>query len=154
MSRQARIDTPDEGAEAPLARESTAVESPREEVPRGGGGRGINQVTLVGRLTRDPELRVTTEGIARAWFVLAVPRPFAGRDGDRDADFISVVAWRQLGTVVGEHLTKGRLVGITGRLQVRQIEDGSGGWKTSAEVVADSVAFLDPPRKTAAEEQT
>ena len=90
---------------------------------------------------------MTGEGVARAWFVLAVPRPYANRDGERDADFISVVAWRQLAGVIGEHLTKGRLVGVTGRLQVHQLEDGNGGWKTSAEVVADQVVFLDPPRR-------
>jgi len=154
MPRQVRIESVEDSTnDQPPREESAPAESPREEQPRGGGGRGINQVALVGRLARDPDLRVTGEGVPRSWFVLAVPRSFAGRDGDRDADFISIVAWRQLATVVGEHLTKGRLVGVTGRLQVRQIEDGSGGWKTSAEVVADTVAFLDPPRKPAGEEQ-
>ncbi|MDR7547523.1 MAG: single-stranded DNA-binding protein [Armatimonadota bacterium] len=152
MPRQARTEVPEEEARQPLEPEASAVESPREDAPRGGGGRGINQVTLVGRLARDPEVRMTAEGVARAWFVLAVPRAFAGRDGERDADFISIVAWRQLATVVGEHLTKGRLVGITGRLQVRQFEDGAAGWKTSAEVVADQVVFLDARRRGAAEE--
>lgn len=125
-------------------------DQPREEQPRGGGGRGINQITLVGRLTRDPDLRVTMEGVARAWFVLAVARPFAAKDGERDADFISIVCWRQLANVVGEHLTKGRLVGVTGRLQVNTVDDGNGNRRFSAEVVADQVVFLDAPRKPAA----
>ncbi len=114
-----------------------------------GSGRGINQIALVGRLARDPELRVTGEGTPRAWFVLAVPRAFAGKDGERDADFINIVAWRQLATSVGEHLKKGRLVGVTGRLQVSQLETGNGGKRTSTEVVADQVIFLDAPKKPA-----
>lgn len=127
-------------------------EPAREDPPRGGGGRGINHITLVGRLARDPDVRVTGEGVPRAWFVLAVPRAYASRDGEREADFISVVAWRQLATVIGEHLTKGRLVGVTGRLQVSTLESGDGSRRTSAEVVADGVVFLDAPRRPSAEE--
>ena len=70
------------------------------------------------------------------------------RDGEREADFINVVAWRQLAGVVGEHLTKGRLVGVTGRLQVFSQENGDGTWRTTAEVVADQVVFLDARRKS------
>jgi single-strand DNA-binding protein len=128
------------------AQQPVAEEAEREQ-SRGGGGRGINQVALVGRLARDPELRTTTEGVQRAWFVLAVTRPFPARDGDHEADFISVVAWRQLAVVVGEHLSKGRLIGVTGRLQVSLLEDGSGGRRSSAEVVADQIVFLDPPKR-------
>lgn len=137
-----------EGQEEEQQRE----DQPREEQPRGGGGRGINQITLVGRLTRDPDLRVTGDGVPRAWFVLAVPRPFVAKNGEREADFISIVSWRQLASVVGEHLTKGRLVGITGRLQVSTLDDGNGNRRTSAEVVADQVVFLDAPRKPATAE--
>lgn len=122
-------------------------EETEREQGRGGGGRGINQVTLVGRLARDPELRSTAEGVPRAWFVLAVARPFTTRDGEREADFISIVAWRQLATVVGEHLSKGRLIGVTGRLQVNLLEDGDGGRRSSAEVVADQIVFLDAPKR-------
>jgi len=129
-----------------------AHEDAREEQPRGGGGRGINHITLVGRLARDPDLRMTGEGVPRAWFVLAVPRGFAAREGERDADFISIIAWRQLASVVGEHLSKGRLVGVTGRLQVTTLDDGNGKRRTSAEVVADQVVFLDAPKKPAAAE--
>ncbi len=139
MPRQARV------AEEVVTGEVQETEQGTQ--PRGAGGRGINHITLVGRLARDPDVRTTTEGVARAWFVLAVPRPFAGRDGERDADFISVVAWRQLATTVGEHLTKGRLVGVTGRLRVETFDAGDGSRKSTTEVTADQVVFLDPPRK-------
>lgn len=128
------------------AQQQSGEESEQEQ-GRGSGGRGINQVTLVGRLARDPDVRTTQEGVARAWFVLAVARPFTARDGDREADFISVVAWRQLAGVVGEHLSKGRLIGVTGRLQVSLLDDGNGGRRSSSEVVADQIVFLDPPRR-------
>ena len=111
------------------------------------GGRGINQITLVGRLARDPEVRNVGDGVPRAWFVVAVPRAYAGKDGDREADFINVVAWRQLASVVGEHLQKGRLVGITGRLQVSSFEAQDGSRRSTTEVIADQVVFLDAPRK-------
>jgi single-strand DNA-binding protein len=123
------------------------VEEVEQEQERGSGGRGINQVTLVGRLARDPDVRTTEGGVARAWFVLAVARPYVARDGDREADFISVVAWRQLAGIVGEHLSKGRLIGVTGRLQVNLLDDGNGGRRSSAEVVADQIVFLDSPRR-------
>ena len=113
------------------------------------GGRGINQVALVGRLARDPELRTVGDGVPRAWFVVAVPRAYAGKDGDREADFINVVAWRQLASVVGEHLQKGRLVGITGRLQVSSFEAQDGSRRSTTEVIADQVVFLDAPKKPA-----
>jgi single-strand DNA-binding protein len=128
------------------AQQQTAEEVEQEQ-ERGSGGRGINQVTLVGRLARDPDVRTTEGGVARAWFVLAVARPYVARDGDREADFISVVAWRQLAGIVGEHLSKGRLIGVTGRLQVNLLDDGNGGRRSSAEVVADQIVFLDSPRR-------
>ncbi|HEY3246668.1 MAG TPA: single-stranded DNA-binding protein [bacterium] len=110
-------------------------------------GRGLNQVTLVGRLARDPELRATNQGVPRAWFVLAVARAVPEKDGERDADFVNIVAWRQLASVVGEHLKKGRLIGLTGRLRVDQFEDDSGAKRSATEVVADQIVFLDAPRK-------
>lgn len=151
MPRQGQAQEAKQEPESP-EEEQQRGDQPREEQPRGGGGRGINQITLVGRLTRDPDLRVTGEGVPRAWFVLAVARPFAAKDGERDADFISIVCWRQLATVVGEHLTKGRLVGVTGRLQVNTLDDGNGNRRFSAEVVADQVVFLDAPRRAATAE--
>ncbi|MGH2436107.1 MAG: single-stranded DNA-binding protein [bacterium] len=151
MPRQGQAQETERELEEP-EEEQHREDQQREEQPRGGGGRGINQITLVGRLTRDPDMRVTEAGVPRAWFVLAVPRPFAAKDGERDADFISIVSWRQLATVVGEHLTKGRLVGVTGRLQVSTLDDGSGNRRFSAEVVADQIVFLDAPRKAATAE--
>lgn len=130
-----------------MAREAQAAEGEREESQRGGGGRGLNQITLVGRLARDPDVRMTGEGVPRAWFVLAVPRGSAGKDGEREADFISVVAWRQLASLVGEHLKKGRLVGVAGRLRVETFDAGNGTRKTTTEVTADQIVFLDAPRK-------
>lgn len=132
---------------------------PREQSSSSNGqeprrsGRGLNQVTLVGRLARDPDLQTTGQGVPRAWFVLAVARAGPGTDGERDADFINVVAWRQLASIVGEHLQKGRLIGLTGRLRVDKFED-AGTWRTTVEVVADQIVFLDGPRKaqTAASE--
>lgn len=132
--------------------QAQAAETHQEERGKGGGGRGLNQITLVGRLARDPELRMTGEGVARTWFVVAVPRAFAPKDGDREADFINVVTWRQLASTVAEHLTKGRLVGITGRLQVSNFKTQDGSTKNTTEVVADQVIFLDAPRRPAAEE--
>src|SRR2546428_13291821 len=98
------------------------------------GGRGINQITLGGRLARDPELRTVGDGVPRAWFVVAVARAYAGKDGDREADFINVVAWRQLASGVGEHPQKGRLVGITGRLQASSVEAQDGSPRSTAQV--------------------
>lgn len=125
---------------------------PREQDPSPNGqeprrpGRGLNQVTLVGRLARDPDLRTTTQGVPRAWFVLAVARAGPDHDGEREADFVNVVVWRQLASVVGDHLQKGRLIGLTGRLRVEKFED-AGAWRTTTEVVADQIVFLDGPRK-------
>lgn len=126
--------------------------SPNGQEPRR-QNRGLNQVTLVGRLARDPELRTTNQGVPRAWFVLAVARPFPEKDGERDADFINIVAWRQLASVVAEHLRKGRLIGLTGRLRIEQFEDDGGARRTTTEVVADQIVFLDAPRKTQKAEQ-
>lgn len=127
--------------------------SPNGQEPRR-SERGINQVTLVGRLARDPDLRTTSQGVPRAWFVLAVSRAGPDADAEREADFVNVVAWRQLASVVGEHLQKGRLIGLTGRLRVDRFED-AGTWRTTTEVVADQIVFLDAPRapkKTAVSE--
>ena len=129
----------------PQARDAT--EERAAKLDSRASGRGINQIILVGRLARDPEMRTTGEGVPRTWFVLAVPRGSAGADGDREADFISVVAWRQLASTVAEHLTKGRLVGVTGRLRISNFEGQDGARRTTTEVVADQVVFLDAPRK-------
>lgn len=105
----------------------------------------LNRVILIGRLARDPELRYTPTGIPVAQLVLAVSRPFVNSQGEREADFIRVVAWRRQAETIGAHLSKGRLVAVEGRLQVRTYETTEGQKRSVTEVVADSVRFLDRP---------
>lgn len=103
----------------------------------------VNTIILIGRLTRDPEMRYTPQGVPVASFTLAVDRPFTTQDGKREADFIDCVAWRKLGETVGNYLKKGRLVAVQGRLQIRPYEAKDGTKRRAAEVVCDSVRFLD-----------
>lgn len=105
----------------------------------------LNRVILIGRLARDPEVRYTPTGVPVAQLVLAVNRPFVNAQGEREADFIKVVAWRRQAETIGAHLTKGRLVAVEGRLQVRNYETADGQKRSATEVVADSVRFLDRP---------
>lgn len=101
----------------------------------------MNRVVLVGRLTKDAELRYTPNGTAVASFTVAVNRPFMNQRGEREADFISVIAWRKIAENVANHTTKGSLIAVDGRLQTRSYEkDGRRVYVT--EVVADSVQFL------------
>ena len=107
----------------------------------------LNHITIMGRLTRDPELRRTGSGIAVASFTLAVDRDFGGRDGgERETDFIDCVAWRQTGEFVSNYFTKGRMAVVSGRLQIRNWTDKDGNKRRSAEVVADNVYFGDSRR--------
>lgn len=108
----------------------------------------LNRIILIGRLTRDPELRYVPSGQPVASFTLAVDRPFVNQQGERGTDFIDIVAWRRLAEQVTTHLSKGRLVAVEGRLQIRSYETQDGQKRKVAEVVADGVRFLD--RKTAA----
>lgn len=102
----------------------------------------INNSVLVGRLTRDPELRYTASGVAVARFTLAVDRPFTGQDGKRGTDFIPCVVWRKQAENVANYLKKGSMAGVTGRIQVESYEkDGTRFYST--DVVADTVRFLD-----------
>ncbi|WEG12800.1 single-stranded DNA-binding protein [Pullulanibacillus sp. KACC 23026] len=103
----------------------------------------INRVVLVGRLTRDPELRYTPNGVAVANFTIAVNRPFSNQQGERDADFISIVVWRRQAENVANFVGKGSLVGIDGRLQTRSYDNNEGKRVYITEVVADSVQFLE-----------
>ena len=103
----------------------------------------LNRVVLIGRLTRDPELRYTTSGIAVANFSLAVDRPYTNQQGERETDFIRVVVWRKLAETVANYMAKGRLVAVDGRLQISNYEDKEGNKRQSAEVVAENVRFLD-----------
>ena len=107
----------------------------------------LNHITIMGRLTRDPELRRTGSGIAVASFTLAVDRDFSPKDGDeRETDFIDCVAWRQTGEFVSKYFTKGRMAVVSGRLQIRNWNDKDGNKRRSAEVVADNVYFGDSKR--------
>ncbi len=103
----------------------------------------INRVILIGRLVRDPEVRTVTSGQAMARFALAVDRGVANVRGEREVDFIDIVAWRRLAEQVAEHLRRGRLVGVEGRLQTRRFETAQGKRRKMTEVVADRVRFLD-----------
>lgn len=104
----------------------------------------INRVVLVGRLTRDPELRRTSNDIPVVSFTVAVNRPYAKSDADQQADFINCSAWRRQAETVNQYLSKGSLVGVEGRIQTRNYEDANGNKRTATEVVADSVQFLEP----------
>ncbi len=104
----------------------------------------INRVVLTGRLTRDPELRYTTTGKAVCNFTLAVDRRFSGGQ-ERETDFIRIVTWQKLAETCANHLNKGRLTGVDGRLQIRSYETQEGQRREAAEVVADNVVFLDRP---------
>jgi len=103
----------------------------------------MNHVILIGRLTRDPELRYTPNGVAVANFTLAVDRPFTNQAGEREADFIPVIVWQKLAETCANHLHKGRLVAVDGRLQIRSYETQDGQRRRIAEVVAANVQFLD-----------
>ena len=107
----------------------------------------LNHITIMGRLTRDPELRRTGSGIAVASFTLAVDRDFSPKDGgERETDFIDCVAWRQTGEFVSKYFTKGRMAVVSGRLQIRSWNDKDGNKRRTAEVVADNVYFGDSKR--------
>ena len=107
----------------------------------------LNHITIMGRLTRDPELRRTGSGIAVASFTVAVDRDFGGRDGgDKETDFIDCVAWRQTGEFVSKYFTKGRMIVVSGRLQIRSWTDKDGNKRRTAEVVADNCYFGDSKR--------
>ena len=107
----------------------------------------LNHITIMGRLTRDPELRRTGSGIAVARFTVAVDRDFGGRDGgEKETDFIDCVAWRQTGEFVSKYFTKGRMIVVSGRLQIRSWTDKDGNKRRTAEVVADNCYFGDSKR--------
>ena len=107
----------------------------------------LNHIVIMGRLTRDPELRRTGSGIAVASFSVAVDRDFGGRDGgEKETDFIDCVAWRQTGEFVSKYFTKGRMIVVSGRLQLRSWTDKDGNKRRTAEVVADNVYFGDSKR--------
>ena len=106
----------------------------------------LNRIILMGRLTRDPELRRTGSGTAVTSFSLAVDRDFKSQSGEKETDFIDIVAWRNTAEFVSKYFTKGRMAVVEGRLQIRDWTDKDGGKRRSAEVVADNVYFGDSKR--------
>lgn len=108
----------------------------------------LNHITIMGRLTRDPELRRTGSGVAVAGFTLAVDRDFSSKDGgEKETDFIDCVAWRQTGEFVSKYFTKGRMAVVSGRLQIRSWTDKEGNKRRTAEVIADQVYFADSKKE-------
>ena len=108
----------------------------------------LNHITIMGRLTKDPELRRTGNGIAVASFTVAVDRDFADKQsGEKETDFIDCVAWRQTGEFVSKYFTKGRMAVVSGRLQIRGWTDKDGNKRRTAEVVADNVYFGDSKKE-------
>ncbi len=107
----------------------------------------LNHIVIMGRLTRDPELRRTGTGIAVASFRVAVDRDFAPKDGgERKADFIDCVAWRNTGEFISKYFTKGRMIVVDGRLEMRDWTDKDGNKRTSAEIVVANAYFGDSKR--------
>ena len=107
----------------------------------------LNHIVIMGRLVRDPELRRTGSGIAVASFRVAVDRDFAPKDGgERKADFIDCVAWRQTGEFISKYFTKGRMIVVDGRLEMRDWTDKDGNKRTSAEIVVANAYFGDSKR--------
>jgi single-strand DNA-binding protein len=107
--------------------------------------RVLNRVQLIGRLTRDPELRYISSGLPIAQFTVAVERDFRNAAGERETDFVNCVAWRKLAEQIGQYCTRGRLVAVEGRLQTRSYEASDGSRRRIVEVVGDRVWFLDRP---------
>ncbi len=108
----------------------------------------LNHIIVMGRLTRDPELRRTGSGVAVASFTVAVDRDFGNREsGEKETDFIDCVAWRQTGEFVSKYFTKGRMAVVSGRLQIRNWTDKEGNKRRTAEIVADNVYFGDSKRE-------
>lgn len=106
----------------------------------------LNHIVLMGRLTRDPELRYTSSNIPVASFSVAVDRDF-NRGDEKQTDFINCVAWRQTGEFVSKYFTKGSMIVVSGRLQIRDYTDRDGNKRTAAEVVADNVYFGESKRR-------
>ena len=111
----------------------------------------LNKIIIMGRLTRDPELRRTQSGTAVTSFSIACDRDFKSQSGEKETDFIDVVAWRNTAEFVSKYFAKGRMAVVEGRLQIRDWTDREGGKRRSAEVVADNVYFGDSKRDSGGE---
>lgn len=108
----------------------------------------LNKIICIGRTTRDVEIRTTSNGTAVGTFTVAVDRDFKAKNGEKETDFIPVVVWRGLAETCGRYLSKGKLVAVDGRLQIRTYEANDGSKRTVAEIVADNVQFLGPKGKS------
>ena len=108
----------------------------------------LNHIDIMGRLTRDPELRRTGSGIAVANFTLAVERDFKGQDGAKETDFIDCVAWRNTGEFAAKYFTKGSMAVVSGRLTIRSYTDKDGNKRKAAEIVADNIYFGSSKRES------
>ena len=106
----------------------------------------LNKIILMGRLTRDPELRRTESGTAVCSFSIAVDRDFKSKNGEKETDFIDIVAWRATAEFVSKYFTKGRMAVVEGRLQIRDWTDKDGNKRRRAEVIANNVYFGDSKR--------
>ena len=106
----------------------------------------LNKIVLMGRLTRDPELRQTQSGNSVVSFTLACDRDFAAQGAEKETDFVDIVAWRGTAEFVSKYFSKGRMAVVSGRLQIRNWEDKEGNKRKTAEIVAESVYFGDSKR--------
>ena len=107
----------------------------------------LNHITIMGRITKEIELRRTNDGTPVASFTLAVDRDFKGKNGEKETDFIDCVAWRQTGEFVEKYFGKGRMAVVSGRLQIRTWKDKDGNNRKTAEVVAENVYFGDSKKE-------
>lgn len=112
----------------------------------------LNRSILIGRLTKDPELRYTPSGVAVTTFTLAVDRPFTNAQGKKEADFLNIVTWKQLAETCANYLKKGRLTAVEGRIQIRNFENNESKRIYVTEIVADNVRFLESGSQREAEE--
>ncbi len=108
----------------------------------------LNHITIMGRLTRDPEMRRTGSGVAVTSFTIACDRDF-GQNGEKETDFIDITTWRHTAEFVSKYFSKGRMAVVSGRLQIRKWEDKNGNKRNTAEVVADNVYFGDSKKDDA-----
>ena len=114
----------------------------------------LNRVILIGRLTKDPELRYTPNGVAVSTFTLAVSRNYSNQQGQRETDFINIVTWKGLAETVANYLKKGRLTAVEGRMQTRNYDNNEGKKVYITEVVADNVRFLESTNKSGDESRS
>ena len=108
----------------------------------------LNKVMLIGRLTKDPEVRYTPTQKVVSSFTLAVSKDYKNADGTRDADFLPIIAWGKTAEMCGNNLAKGTRILVEGRISVRNYDDADGNRRWITEVVAESVRFLDPPKQS------